>query len=69
MIWLMMLGVIYLAAVSLLLLFLAGASRAKERWDCSNDALWQARYDYDEERLALPPAARPLVSETSLRTS
>ena len=43
-------GVIYFAAVSLILLFLAGASRANERWDRSNDALWEARYD--EERLA-----------------
>ncbi|MBZ5629672.1 MAG: hypothetical protein LAO06_12490 [Acidobacteriia bacterium] len=44
-IWLIMFGVIYLAAVSLLLLFLAGAARANERWDRSNDALRQGHSD------------------------
>ena len=50
--WLIMFGVVYLAAVTLVLLFLAGASRANERWDRGNDALWQARYDNQHERLA-----------------
>jgi hypothetical protein len=44
------LGVIYIAAVSLVLIFLNGAARANERWDRSNEALWQARCD--EERIA-----------------
>jgi hypothetical protein len=40
----------YIAAVSLVLLFFAGASRANERWDRTNDARWRARWD--EERAA-----------------
>jgi hypothetical protein len=47
-----LLGVTYVAVLSLVLLFFAGAGRRNQSWDDSNDALWKERPRMDEERTA-----------------
>ncbi len=54
MFWVFVVAGIYFSAVALILLFVAGATRASRHWDESHDLVGRVRLDsqWDEERAA-----------------